>query len=100
VTLLLKGARSLVARSGFPVYVNGTGNPGMASGGQGDVLTGVIVSLLAQGLEPHDAARLGAWLCGRAAELAISHGNANSQSLLASDVCQWLGRAFLESGSL
>lgn len=98
-TLLLKGARSLVTRSGFPLYVNGTGNAGMASGGQGDVLTGVIVALLAQGLEAQDAARYGAWLCGRAAELAISHGNASTQSLLAGDVCDWLGRALLESGS-
>ena len=98
-TLLLKGAHTLVARSGSPVYFNATGNPGMASGGQGDVLTGVISSLLAQGLETQDAARMGAWLSGRAAELAISHGNESIQSLTAGDVCNWLGRAFTDMGS-
>ena len=98
-TLLLKGAHTLVARSGSPVYFNATGNPGMASGGQGDVLTGVISSLLAQGLEPQDAARMGAWLSGRAAELAISHGNESIQSLTAGDVCNWLGRALTDMGS-
>ena len=98
-TLLLKGAHTLVARSGSPVYFNATGNPGMASGGQGDVLTGVISSLLAQGLETQDAARMGAWLSGRAAELAISHGNESIQSLTAGDVCNWLGRAFTDMAS-
>lgn len=96
VTLLLKGARSLIAGSGAPVYVNGTGNAAMASGGQGDVLTGVIAALLGQGLAQLDAARLGAWLCGRAAELALSHGQASPQSLTAGDVSNWLGMAFRE----
>lgn len=95
-TLLLKGAHSLIARSGSPVYFNATGNAGMASGGQGDVLTGIISSLLAQGLGPQDAARMGAWLAGRAAELAISHGEESVHSLLAGDVCKALGRAFLD----
>lgn len=99
-TLLLKGAHTLVARSGSPVYFNATGNAGMASGGQGDVLTGIISSLLAQGLKPQDAARMGAWLAGRAAELAISHGDASECSLTAGDVCQWLGRAFADLESL
>ena len=98
-TLLLKGAHSVIASSACPLYVNGSGSAGMASGGQGDVLTGVIVSLLAQGLSNHDAGRCGAWLCGRAAELAISHGGASSRSLLAGDVCDWLGEAFLDAGS-
>jgi len=55
--------------------------------------------LLAQGLETQDAARMGAWLSGRAAELAISHGNESIQSLTAGDVCNWLGRAFTDMGS-
>lgn len=95
-TLLLKGAHSLIARSGSPLYFNATGNAGMASGGQGDVLTGIISSLLAQGLEPQDAARMGAWLAGRAAELAISHGVESVHSLLAGDVCKALGRTFMD----
>jgi NAD(P)H-hydrate epimerase len=60
----------------------------------GDVLTGVCGALLGQQLTPNDAARLGAWLCGRAAELAISHGGASEESLLPRDVLDNLGAAF------
>lgn len=93
-TLVLKGSRSLIAESHSPIYINGTGHAGMATGGQGDVLTGVIAALLGQGIESFVAARLGVWLCGRAAELAVSHGRASEQSMLASDVINWLGMAF------
>ena len=65
VTLLLKGARTLIGQKGRPLSYNATGTPGMATGGSGDVLTGVCGALLGQHLEPYDAARLGAWLCGR-----------------------------------
>lgn len=95
-TLLLKGVHSLVAQSGRSLHVNGTGHSGMACGGQGDVLTGVIGGLLAQRIDPFDAARLGAWLCGRAAELAISHGQESVYSLSAGDIPDWLGMAFRE----
>lgn len=67
-TLLLKGARTLVAAPGGAVRVNPTGHAGMASGGQGDVLAGVAGALLAQGVGTVDAGSLAAWLCGRAAE--------------------------------
>jgi hydroxyethylthiazole kinase-like uncharacterized protein yjeF len=73
-TLLLKGARSLVAKAGEVTRFNPTGHAGMASGGQGDVLSGVIGTLLAQGLGGPDAAALGAWLCGRAAERCLGDG--------------------------
>jgi len=96
VTLLLKGAHSIIAQSESPIYFNGSGNAGMASGGQGDVLTGVIGGLLGQGMEPLDAARFGAWLCGRSAELALSHGIESQQSLRASDVLTWISLAFRE----
>lgn len=101
VTLLLKGGRTIVAQRGEPLSFNTTGNPGMATGGMGDVLTGVCAGLMGQGLPLYDAARLGAWLCGRAAELAIFQGGASEQSLLPSDVLENLGRAFvdLEIGS-
>ena len=99
-TLLLKGAHSIIAQSGKPLQVNGSGNSGMACGGQGDVLTGVIAGLLAQGISPFDAARLGAWLCGRAAELAISHGKQSVQSLSAGDIPDWLGMAWFCSTKL
>ena len=93
-TLLLKGSRTLVAERGRALSYNTTGHPGMASGGMGDVLTGVCAALIAQGLVPYDAARLGAWLCGRAAELAIFHGGQSEHSLLAHDVAENLGAAF------
>jgi NAD(P)H-hydrate epimerase len=66
---LLKGHRTLVGGA-EGIYENETGNPGMATGGSGDVLTGLIAALLAAGLSPWDAARLGAWLHGRAGDLA------------------------------
>ncbi|MEK0446311.1 MAG: hypothetical protein RLZZ399_1632 [Verrucomicrobiota bacterium] len=94
VTLLLKGARSVVSTEGRPLSWNPTGNAGMASGGMGDVLTGVCASFLAQGLECHDAARLGAWCCGRAAEALIARRSRSEESLLATDVAMALGDAF------
>ncbi len=95
-TLLFKGSRTIVAERGRPLSFNTTGNPGMASGGMGDVLTGVCAGLLGQGLSLYDAARLGAWVCGRAAEMSIFNGHASEQSLLATDVLERLGDAFKE----
>ena len=94
VTLLLKGARTLVGTGGTRLSYNTTGNPGMASGGMGDVLTGVCAALLARGLHPHTAGLLGAWLCGRSAEAALISGRRSQESLLASDVADSLGSAF------
>jgi ADP-dependent NAD(P)H-hydrate dehydratase / NAD(P)H-hydrate epimerase len=96
VTLLLKGSRTIVAENGKGVSYNTTGNPGMATGGMGDVLTGVCTALLAQKLSPFDAARLGAWVCGRAAEIARFNHGESEQSLLPRDVLTNLGRAFGE----
>jgi NAD(P)H-hydrate epimerase len=96
VTLLFKGSRTIVAERGRPLSYNTTGNPGMATGGMGDVLTGVCAGLLGQGLSLYDAARVGAWLCGRAAEIAIFNGNQTEQSLLPRDVLNHLGGAFKE----
>src|SRR6185369_467574 len=67
-TLLLKGARTVIADQSGHLWVNPTGNPGMASGGMGDVLSGIIGGLLAQGLSPAEAACLGAYLHGLAAD--------------------------------
>jgi NAD(P)H-hydrate epimerase len=69
VVLLLKGARTLIAAPDGRVNVNITGNAGLATGGSGDVLTGLLGGLLAQGLDAFAAATLAAWLHGRAAEL-------------------------------
>ncbi len=94
VTLLLKGARSVIAREGLPLRYNTTGHPGMASGGMGDVLTGVCTALIAQGADTYAAASLGAWVCGRAAEIAIVRGKCSAESLAPTDVLANLGRAF------
>ena len=96
VTLLLKGSRTIVCEHGQPLSYNTTGNPGMASGGMGDVLTGVCAGLVGQKLSIYDAARLGAWVCGRAAEIAIFNNGASEESLLATDVLTHLGQAFNE----
>jgi len=96
VTLLLKGSRTVVAESGKSISYNTTGNPGMATGGMGDVLTGVCTALLGQNLSLFDGARVGAWACGRAAELAIFNNRESQQSLLPRDVLTNLGRAFGE----
>lgn len=102
VTLLLKGARTLIGECGSPPAYNTTGHPGMATGGMGDVLTGVAAALLAQGKSPLQSAKLAAWLCGHAAELALRNGSASQESLTASDVLAHLGSAFngLRSGVL
>ncbi|MCF6266678.1 MAG: NAD(P)H-hydrate dehydratase [Desulfuromusa sp.] len=69
VVLVLKGARTLIAAPDGRVNINTTGNDGLASGGSGDVLTGLIGGLLAQGMDDFSAATLAVWLHGRAAEL-------------------------------
>ncbi|HEX8280041.1 MAG TPA: ADP/ATP-dependent (S)-NAD(P)H-hydrate dehydratase, partial [Chthoniobacterales bacterium] len=94
VTLLLKGSRTIVAERGQPFSYNTTGNPGMSTGGMGDVLTGVCAALIGQKLSLYVAARVGAWVCGRAAEIAIFNGGASEQSLGPSDVLAHLGAAF------
>lgn len=97
VTLLLKGARTIVTQHDKPGYYNSTGHPGMATGGMGDVLTGVCVALLARGCHsPAEAATTAAWLCGRSAEIAVLKDKASQESLLASDVVTNLGEAFCD----
>ena len=71
VTLVLKGTRTLVTAPGQPFFINTTGNPGLSTGGSGDTLSGILGALLAQGLAPLDAARLGVWLHGHAADLVL-----------------------------
>jgi hydroxyethylthiazole kinase-like uncharacterized protein yjeF len=91
-SLLLKGARTVIATHGQATLFNTTGHPGMATGGMGDVLTGVCTALIGQGMSLHHAAAAGAWLCGRAAELhAITQA---PESTLPGDVMDHLGRAW------
>jgi NAD(P)H-hydrate epimerase len=93
VSLLLKGARTIITGQGESTDFNTTGNPGMGSGGMGDVLTGVCAALIGSGHAVRDAAMLVAWICGRAAEIAIFKGNESQESLSASSVIECLGAA-------
>ena len=80
---VLKGAGSLIIDTAGPVYLNRTGNPGMAGGGMGDVLTGMIAALMAQGMEPGAAAVAGAHLHGHAADVCAGEGE---RGMLAGDL--------------
>ncbi|HVH13138.1 MAG TPA: ADP/ATP-dependent (S)-NAD(P)H-hydrate dehydratase, partial [Longimicrobium sp.] len=89
--VLLKGAPSLVAAPGAATRVNVAGHSGIATGGNGDVLSGIVGALLARGMEPADAAGAGLYLAGRAAEIA-----GRGRGLLPRDVADALPTALLE----
>jgi NAD(P)H-hydrate epimerase len=93
-TVLLKGNHTVIADPGGRLAVNPTGVPALASGGTGDVLTGLTGALLAQGLDPFDAGRLGAWVHGRAAALAVA--DLGPVSVAAGDVAEHLPGGFRE----
>jgi len=93
VILVLKGHATVVS-DGNRLFTNTTGNPGMATGGTGDVLTGVIAALLAQGLSPFDAAVLGVHAHGLAGDIAAAA--LGEVSLIASDLLDALPAAFIE----
>jgi NAD(P)H-hydrate epimerase len=91
VVVVLKGHRTCVT-DGRKQAVNTTGNPGMATGGTGDVLTGLVAALACQGLSPFDAARLGVYLHGLAGDLAAEQ--LGQQSMIARDLVRFLPEAF------
>lgn len=91
VVVLLKGQNTFTT-NGSDDALNQTGNPGMATGGTGDVLTGIITALICQGLSPLDASVLGAHVHGLAGDLAASE--LGQVSLIASDLVRFLPRAF------
>lgn len=91
ITLLLKGADTLIT-NGQHQWHNVTGNPGMATGGSGDVLTGVLAGLLAQGMSAEDAARLGAHVHGLAGDFAAEA--LGQVALVATDLVDYLPQAF------
>jgi len=96
--LVLKGARTVIATSEGKVFINPTGNPGMASAGMGDVLAGILTALLGQGLSAEDAMRLGVYLHGYVGDrVAESKGPIG---LLASDIIDGLPRALAELTAL
>jgi ADP-dependent NAD(P)H-hydrate dehydratase / NAD(P)H-hydrate epimerase len=92
LVIVLKGACTAVAGPDGSCTYNSTGNPGMATGGSGDVLTGVILALLAQGYPPAEAARIGVYIHGLAGDLAAEE--MGYQALIASDLIGYLGKAF------
>lgn len=92
VVVVLKGAHTSISAPDGRVYFNSTGNPGMATGGTGDVLTGMIAALLGQQYNPFDAAVLGVFLQGLAADLAAKE--LGEEALIASDLINWLPQAF------
>jgi NAD(P)H-hydrate epimerase len=95
VTVVLKGYQTVVADYQQGVYVNKTGNPGMATAGSGDVLTGIIAAFLGQGLKPFDAARYGVYVHGLAGDLAAQEKT--EISLIASDIIDKIPQAFKRS---
>ena len=92
--MVLKGARSSVVCPDGEVYFNSTGNAGMATAGSGDVLTGILTGLLAQGYASKQAAILGVFVHGLAGDKARK--KESRESLLASDIISHLGAAFKE----
>ncbi len=91
--VVLKGAGTVVS-DGEKVYINKTGNPGMATAGSGDVLTGVITALLGQGLSDFDAAVLGVYIHGLAGDIAAE--KFGQVSLMTTDIIDFLSDAFLK----
>lgn len=91
VTLVLKGSETVVSSETGETYINKTGNPGMATAGSGDVLTGVIVSLLGQRYEPYDAARLGVYIHGLAGDIALE--DKGEYGMIARDILENIPKA-------
>jgi NAD(P)H-hydrate epimerase len=93
VFIVLKGANTAIACPDGACWFNSTGNPGMATGGSGDVLTGILTGLLAQGYAPRDACLLGVFLHGLAGDLAAAEKS--RAGLLAGDITGFLGKAWI-----
>ena len=93
LVLVLKGPGTIIT-DGVRLAVNTTGNSGMATGGTGDVLTGIITSLLAQGMEPFEAAQLGAYVHGSAGDLMTEIKS--ERGMIASDLLAGISQAWIE----
>ena len=92
VVVVLKGAGTAVVNTDGTVDINTTGNSGMATAGSGDVLSGIITGLLAQGYSPFDAARLGVFLHGMAGDIAAAERS--EQAVIAGDIVESIGDAY------
>ncbi len=93
INIVLKGHHTAIVTQEGECWYNLTGNSGMAKGGAGDVLTGIITGLLAQGYAPHEAAILGVYLHGLAGDIAMAE--TSKEAMIASDIIGCLGKAFL-----
>jgi ADP-dependent NAD(P)H-hydrate dehydratase / NAD(P)H-hydrate epimerase len=93
IIIVLKGHHTLIANPGGQVYFNSTGNAGMAKGGSGDALTGILTGLLGQGYSPANAAIFGVYLHGLAGDLAAE--NFSQEAMTSSDLVESLGNAFI-----
>jgi hydroxyethylthiazole kinase-like uncharacterized protein yjeF len=98
LVIVLKGHHSFIATPGGKGFFNSTGNAGMATGGSGDVLTGILTSLLAQGYGEVEAAILGVYLHGLAGDFAAK--KYSQQAMVAGDIAESLGEAFNKIGGL
>lgn len=92
VIVVLKGAYSAVCSPKGDCFFNSTGNPGMATGGSGDVLTGIILGLMAQAYLSLEACILGVYIHGLAGDLALKKGS--NESLIAGDIIEYIGKSF------
>jgi NAD(P)H-hydrate epimerase len=92
VIIILKGHHTFIATPTGQGWFNNTGNAGMAKGGSGDVLTGILTSFLAQGYKPIDASILGVYLHGLAGDIAAE--TLSKESMLATDIINCMGDAF------
>src|SRR5690606_14155239 len=91
--IVIKGANTITVFDNH-LYVNSTGNPGLATAGTGDVLTGIITGLVSQGYEPLAATLFGIYLHGKSADIAVE--DFGYQSLIASHVIEYLGKAYID----
>jgi hydroxyethylthiazole kinase-like uncharacterized protein yjeF len=91
IVIVLKGHNTLITHNG-EAFLNTTGNAGLAKGGSGDALTGIITALLSQGYKPFEAAKIGVYIHGLAADLALE--KQSMESLLITDAIEYLGQAF------
>ncbi len=92
IYIILKGAFTSIACPNGDVHFNGSGNPGMATGGSGDVLTGILTSLLSQQYQPMHACLLGVYLHGVAGDFAANH--CGEESMIASDIIDYIGEGY------
>jgi len=93
IYILLKGAYTAITAPDGNCYFNSTGNPGMATGGSGDVLTGILTGMLAQGYSPLHTCLIGAYLHGLAGDLAAAE--TGQEALISGDLVDYIGKAFL-----